>query len=177
MNNESVATLDRILADCTEQLLAAHGCTAVASSEAEQKCDSDFAATIGFTVGEAGGALALVTSAALVRKTYPQTGAAEVTPHDIGDWIGELSNQLLGRIKNRLAEYSVDINLSTPVVVTGQCLGYVGARSALQRTVGYAVEGLPLRVLFSATGFEDVELDESRRVRGEGIAEGDVELF
>ena len=38
------------------------------------------------------------------------------------DWIGELANQLLGRIKNQLLKYGITIYLSTPVTMKGQNL-------------------------------------------------------
>jgi len=36
------------------------------------------------------------------------------------DWVGELANQLLGRVKNKLVPLGVDICLGTPAVVEGR---------------------------------------------------------
>lgn len=38
------------------------------------------------------------------------------------DWIAELANQLIGRIKNRLLEEGVEVYVTTPVVLRGEHL-------------------------------------------------------
>jgi CheY-specific phosphatase CheX len=38
------------------------------------------------------------------------------------DWLGELSNQLLGRVKRRFALHGASFSLGTPVVITGERL-------------------------------------------------------
>lgn len=50
------------------------------------------------------------------------------------DWMGELANQLLGRMKNRLAEYGIDARMGMPVSVQGLQMGFT-APSANQTTV------------------------------------------
>ncbi len=40
----------------------------------------------------------------------------------VRDWVAELSNQLLGRIKNKLLQHGVEIYLSTPVTMAGRRL-------------------------------------------------------
>ncbi len=37
----------------------------------------------------------------------------------LGDWVGELANQLAGRIKTRLLERGVEVSLTTPIVISG----------------------------------------------------------
>lgn len=37
----------------------------------------------------------------------------------IRDWIGELTNQLVGRIKVKLLAYEIDVALTTPIVLQG----------------------------------------------------------
>ena len=41
-----------------------------------------------------------------------------------GDWIGELGNQLAGRLKNNLCDYDVETSLSTPISISGAQLGF-----------------------------------------------------
>lgn len=40
------------------------------------------------------------------------------------DWTGELSNQLIGRVKNVLSEYDVAANMGMPVSVRGIAMGF-----------------------------------------------------
>ncbi|MCP4680395.1 MAG: chemotaxis protein CheX [Deltaproteobacteria bacterium] len=42
--------------------------------------------------------------------------------HDRNDWIAELSNQLLGRIKNKLLKMQIVLGLGIPVAVAGEGL-------------------------------------------------------
>ena len=47
-------------------------------------------------------------------------GALEQTPRLVRDWLGELSNQLLGRAKNRLLAYGSSFRLSPPTTLSGR---------------------------------------------------------
>jgi CheY-specific phosphatase CheX len=51
----------------------------------------------------------------------PQGAVEAAAPKDAGarDWVGELANQLVGRLKAKLMARSVTIALSTPVVLRG----------------------------------------------------------
>jgi CheY-specific phosphatase CheX len=72
------------------------------------------ASVIGFTGFELRGSLMLAMSEGALQAALP-------TKHDLPHhWIAELANQLLGRIKNQLARYEVDVALSTPVVIRGE---------------------------------------------------------
>jgi chemotaxis protein CheX len=57
----------------------------------------------------------------VVRQSYPtQLKNAPEAGVDVFDWAGELANQLLGRIKNRIAARGVDLITSTPKVMLAQ---------------------------------------------------------
>ena len=75
-----------------------------------------YCGVIGYTGGQIRGTLMLATSSEPIGRTTP---AAEASPHE---WVGELTNQLLGRIKTRLTRRGVIIHMSTPVVLRGQHL-------------------------------------------------------
>ena len=47
---------------------------------------------------------------------------AETSPMASADWLGELCNQLAGRLKNKLLAYDLCPNLSTPAVICGKHL-------------------------------------------------------
>jgi CheY-specific phosphatase CheX len=75
-----------------------------------------YCGVIGYTGSQIRGTLMLATSTEPIGRTSPSTDA---TPHE---WVGELTNQLLGRIKTRLTRRGVIIHMSTPVVLRGQHL-------------------------------------------------------
>jgi hypothetical protein len=71
---------------------------------------------IGFSSHSLSGSLLMALPREVVRRTLPAPDAS------LADWSGELANQLLGRLKNQLLKYQVVINLSLPVVVSGEAL-------------------------------------------------------
>ena len=40
------------------------------------------------------------------------------------DWLGELNNQVVGRLKNKMVRHSVSVQMSTPVVTSGSSLDF-----------------------------------------------------
>lgn len=77
----------------------------------------DTAAIIGFAGEGMAGSLALSTSHECL-VALAKLGNTEMSE----DWLGELSNQLLGRVKRRLAPHGASFSLGTPVVITGDRL-------------------------------------------------------
>jgi hypothetical protein len=75
-----------------------------------------FCSVIGFSSEQMRGTLVLATSSEPLGRTSPVQGAS------LREWIAELSNQLLGRVKRQLAERGLILAISTPVVLRGQHL-------------------------------------------------------
>ncbi|MEL6349881.1 MAG: chemotaxis protein CheX [Myxococcota bacterium] len=73
-------------------------------------------AILGFNSDRLRGAIGLAMDhAALIHSTL-QVGLFE---EDCYDWLGELSNQLLGRLKSRLFQFEVNLHMASPVVLRG----------------------------------------------------------
>ena len=77
----------------------------------------DITAIIGFAGTGIAGSLALCTSHDCLSE-LAKLGNTKMTE----DWLGELSNQLLGRVKRRLSPHGASFGLSTPVVISGDRL-------------------------------------------------------
>lgn len=60
-------------------------------------------------------------------------GAADGAVADAADWLGELNNQLVGRLKNRLLRSGIGLQVSPPIPVVGFVKGRRG-------TAGWEVE-------------------------------------
>jgi hypothetical protein len=73
-----------------------------------------FCGVVGFGGEQMKGSLLLATSREPLGRTSPTTDAS------LREWIAELSNQLLGRIKNKLLSRGVTFHLLTPVVLRGE---------------------------------------------------------
>lgn len=79
---------------------------------------------IGFAHSNLRGALAITSSQALLDET-----AQGACPKD---WIGELANQLLGRLKNKLLSYDVVLQMSTPIAMSGYALSIAGDPASVE---------------------------------------------
>jgi CheY-specific phosphatase CheX len=76
------------------------------------------AAIIGFG-GTVTGSLAIAGLDRLFQQIHPLRGPNGPSGPVLLDWVGEVSNQLFGRIKSRLCREGVDLSAGTPTAVGG----------------------------------------------------------
>jgi CheY-specific phosphatase CheX len=110
-----------ILQESTEELFGFYE-TPVQRQELKYVRDLEmgFVGILGFTGGEVRGTVMLGLTDDILR-LHCGLECGEAIPRSLArDWVGELANQLLGRLKNRLMPYGATIYLSTPVTLTGQ---------------------------------------------------------
>ena len=120
MNLTNKQNLDRLVADNCLRLFADYQLDIHAGAPGEV-ADRAFllCGIIGFTSRHMRGALVLASTNEPLERTSPD----DSTSHR--DWICELSNQLLGRIKNQLLSRKVEVYASTPVALRGEHLSPV----------------------------------------------------
>jgi len=92
----------------------------------------------------------------------------------VRDWVGELTNQLAGRIKSRFLKHNIEIGLSTPVSLSGVALRPL-PRNELRPTCFSALGGTVLV-------WVEVDADPSFAFGAAGSgeaarAEGEIVLF
>jgi CheY-specific phosphatase CheX len=90
-------------------------------------------AVIGFSGPAVRGTLAVALTGGLAERTNP-IGASG----NLRDWVGELANQLLGRIKLALLDQGLDIYLNLPAVLKGEHLAPLPRRDAQPMTFSAA---------------------------------------
>ena len=114
------ATLDSIVQSCGEELFPWSSLSPMAEDD---KANHKITAVIGFAGDNFKGALGLTASTKTIVATLPNPVGALIysseTKQSLDDWIAELANQLLGRIKARLIPYGIEAWLSEPVVLRG----------------------------------------------------------
>lgn len=121
---------------------------------------------IGFTGPGIRGTCILAATEKPIHASNPIEGS-------LRDWIAELSNQLVGRIKNKLLTYGAEVYITTPVVLRGEHLAPL-PRHELE-PLAFATEGGSVFVwieLETAPEFVLEPLPEPA-----GISEGDALLF
>jgi CheY-specific phosphatase CheX len=79
-----------------------------------------------------GSLLLISTFQTAAKMRGPQGASGDLSSRVAGDWIvirdwtGELANQLLGRIKNRLQSFGVNFQIGAPVLLSGPGLALAG---------------------------------------------------
>ncbi len=133
-------------------------------SDARRVFDGPNLGLMGFTAPNLKGSVTLVVPSEVSFAT--QAGS------DPLDWTGELTNQYLGRLKNKLISYGVLLDLATPLVVSGLEVSLPGPEASDSSCVGCNTEVGPVHAVISVrTGPGFALLDEplpSGRVPSEG---------
>jgi hypothetical protein len=127
-----------------------------------------FCGVVGFTGEQLRGTLLLATSREPLGRTTPAVESS------LREWIAELANQLIGRIKNKLLNHNVNLLLSTPVVLRGVQIAPVSRAELVP--YAFACDGGNVCVWFDAEILNGVDLTQT--VAAEGVvAEGSTTFF
>jgi CheY-specific phosphatase CheX len=118
---------EHVAAAACQELFSRYGVAVQRAAEDDQPVSPDFllCSVIGFTGRDVRGTLVLALTEELSGSSNPIAGAQAGGRGDRAtqrDWVGELSNQLLGRIKIELLKCGVEIYLNVPAVLLGQHL-------------------------------------------------------
>jgi hypothetical protein len=118
MRNPDNRPIDDLVYDCAQELFSAYGLDVTPRSRDDFPSPEDLAlcGVMGFGGKQMRGALVLAST----REPLEITNPGGLTSQR--DWICELANQLMGRVKNRLVALDVEIWLSTPAGLTGENL-------------------------------------------------------
>ena len=90
------------------------------------------------------------------------------------DWVGELANQLAGRVKNQLGRLGVSYDVSPPITLRGDWLRV--ATVSAQTSLAYSCLGGQCRVLVLLDVLQPTELKEVEANEAPA-SEGDLVLF
>lgn len=171
MSAKNKSNLDRVVADNCLKLFADYQLEMRAGSASDTLADRPFllCGVIGFTAKQMRGALVLASTNEPLERTSPD----ESTSHR--DWICELANQLLGRVKNQLLNRHVQIFASTPVALRGDHLSPV----LQQRLVAelFTASGGIVCVWMDCEFDPGFELPDTTVEDAAPVPEGDMLLF
>jgi CheY-specific phosphatase CheX len=124
MKNEDRTVLTSLLVQMCRDMFAPNGeaFDELAGAASIEDRENLLASAIGLSGSTVRGALVVVARPSFFKLTYPSELGVPRSDDDVADWGGEVANQLLGRIKNRLSTYGLDFTTSTPTVVRGDRL-------------------------------------------------------
>lgn len=132
------------------------------SEQSTEAAPSHLVGLIAFQGERGKGVLGIVACSGSLEDSAPDIGGLDL---DHEDWIGEMANQALGRIKRELGQRGVALHASLPVVLRGAGIRVNGGDSVRS----YVVRRSPhvLNVWIDLTPFESTE-----PTRTEGADEG-----
>lgn len=126
LEDERARFFEEIAGRSCRELFGQYGVTLNSVDEEAQPISPKFlfCSVISFSGRRLRGTLVLAMTEDLPAKTSP-LGTAVPTR----DWVGELSNQLLGRVKIELLRHGVEISLNLPAVLRGEHLAPLPRRA------------------------------------------------
>jgi hypothetical protein len=161
-----VQVVDLLAKSCIE-LFAAYGVTLTARGAPWVTTDEPLlSGVIGFVGSRVRGTCLLASTEPPITASSPPGGRAR-------DWVGELTNQLMGRMKSKLVARGLTVELTTPIVLSGVRIEPL-PKAKLEPIVLSAEQG-PVLVWLEFETTPDFRLEAER----EGFCgtEGDVLLF
>lgn len=171
---EAVSLVDGLVLDSTRALFENYGVKLEldGSSVAKMLPSVQLICTIGFSSPALSGSLLLAIPDPVLVQTLPTPDA------NLADWIGELGNQLVGRLKNQLLNYEVTINLALPVVVSGGELSLPAKARRLMRHIAFVSDWGRLFVRTEMEISPTIELVRQTGVgKMAGMDEGELLFF
>jgi len=170
---------EQLAAAACKELFAGYGVTVRRADESENPISPEFflCSIIGFTGRDVRGTLVLALTEELSGLSNPVAGAKSSATTDRmiqRDWVGELSNQLLGQIKIELLRHGVEIYVNLPAVLQGQHLAPL-PRSQLKPLKFTLADGAAA-VWIELETREGFKIEAATR-EGDGPAPGDTLLF
>ncbi|MGE0174538.1 MAG: chemotaxis protein CheX [Oligoflexales bacterium] len=140
----------------------------------ENTSATELAGHIGFTGDKMKGSLTIMCDKHFLETTYPALDGQKANDAELKDWLGEMANLLLGRTKNILLDYGINLSLGTPTIITGKSIE-VDAGAA-KNYFNFTIDKKPI-ALFAHFKIDEGLNFEKKADNGGGIKEGDAVLF
>jgi hypothetical protein len=167
LNVDAQELVQRIAELACADLFQAYGVDLInAPPDPSQDERITLASIIGFSGPGLRASCILASTAGPIRESAPKGGTQR-------DWIAELSNQLVGRIKNKLVGFGAEVYLTTPVVIRGEHVAPIENHESSAHV--FAAKGG--RVFLWVDTEIDAELKLYARVPDASMGEGEALLF
>lgn len=172
MDNKAV--FDELIRACASELFQARGVTIRASERTAD--DVEYAATIGFSSNMMRGMLGLGMNPETLERLVTKENLS--TAGGLGeDWLAESVNQLLGRLKNKLLRYGLEVSLALPTVLRGVSLRFLSTRPTSLWTYSFESDAGGLSVWLDVRHDAGLLLRHTSDPDMQGAPEGDLLLF
>lgn len=157
--------ISEIVSDASMELVVAIGLTCTRSETPALRHPrrlQDLCCFIGFVGTDLSGSLAVRAPYCFAERSHPLRKSMLITEADAHDWFSELTNQLMGRVKNHCVRKGLDFSVGVPRVAAGTAMELVPARNvhSLQQCLIVSVGGddLAIDVSFDLVVDDDTTL-------------------
>ena len=173
---DPLGVLDQVTTSACEELFARYGVAAKRVGEEEEPTEPDFfmCAIIGFAGRDVWGTLILAVTEEISDSSNPVFGNGGKRVSLRRDWVGELANPLLGRVKHELLRHGVEIHTNLPAVLRGRHLAPL-PRVEL-KPLKFALAGGAAAVWLEVEARPEFEIGRATPEHA-GAAAGDALLF
>ncbi|MFO0725223.1 MAG: chemotaxis protein CheX [Myxococcota bacterium] len=162
----AVDEIREILAVARDELLEGY---AVSQEVSRKEALDSVSAIIGFTSANIRGNLLVSSPHDFLKRWVEQMTEGPAVDDQLHDWVGELSNQLLGRFKRKLLSRGVEIEMTPPSIVVGSNVRLRSPSRARRVEVELTRPGFDCALdLEVDDGFEIPEADSAAMPIGEG---------
>lgn len=162
-----------LLTSCAFELFADYG--VVLEPATAPASPSEMVAVIGFTSDEMRGTLAISARVDFFART--NVISSDPNEEQIRDWAGELGNQLMGRIKNRLLAYNLVLAMGTPMVIIGMSMDLGPRRTGIVNRLAWSSTQGEVQAWLEASHEAGLWLERSADADDAIQAEGDLLFF
>lgn len=168
--------LNKILAACLMELVRDLGAEPSWLPAPENAPGEVIAAFIGFGSDEVRGSFTLLGQPRVFARLHPIP--SEDSKRDLADWARELANQAVGRFKNRVLGYGLEIAISTPQSLVAEQVRMKRTQSELRTPLVIKIEDLTLETWLELDVRSGFTLAEKTGSSAEAVlSEGSVVLF
>jgi len=110
--------------------------------------------------------------------TYPVPNIIDVDEESLEDWISELSNQLIGRLKAKLLKHNLQVDLGLPTSYFGADLDNLILADQHRLSLFFDLDGESCAFHIGIEIFaEDIDFSLEEIKREDDLAESEIELF
>lgn len=139
--------------------------------------EGEMAAVIGFSGKHLRGTLGVLGQIDFVKRIFPLPQDQDPQEEMLFDWLGEISNQLLGRIKGELMKYGQTLWIASPVLLRGVSLRVPNSTESKIQKYTFWGESGGLHVWVDYQYAEDLELARLTDPQDESQEAGEMLFF
>lgn len=176
-NQSTIDHLNRLFESCCIELFQQKNCNISRTEEPASISGSDPIGTLDAGSDELELIVFLQLPLNVLSLTYPTSDVTTVGEEELEDWTAELCNQLIGRIKNKLLNHNLRLDIGLPNAYFGSDISELLPSEGIQTTYRFSVDNEVLEAtLVIDLQQPDLILSEDED-SDSGPEEGELELF